>query len=141
MTYTYYFREPPDLTQPMPEGCTSLIFHRAPVWVDTLKCQVYGRAVYERKLSFRECLLHNLVEEGQKAEQSNPEPPEEKPGWISCSEKLPEDGVPFLAWEKAGFAYVETASDGKFVVAEKNSATVTHWMPLPEPPKAGVMLE
>ena len=70
MTYTYYFREPPDLTQPMPEGCTSLIFHRAPVWVDTLKCQVYGRAVYERKLSFRECLLHNLVEDGQR--QSSP---------------------------------------------------------------------
>ena len=63
--------------------------------------------------------------------------------WISCKDKMPEDGVNVLiyagnrmislAWydKDMGYFYI-CDSDYKY-----NSLDVTHWQPLPEPPKDG----
>lgn len=63
--------------------------------------------------------------------------------WISCKEKMPDDGVNVLiyagnrmislAWydKDMGYFYI-CDSDYKY-----NSLDVTHWQPLPEPPKDG----
>lgn len=53
--------------------------------------------------------------------------------WIPLSEKLPEDGVQVLACTKHGKAFSAHCERGKFRVS--GSVTVTHWMPLPQPPK------
>ena len=63
--------------------------------------------------------------------------------WIPCSERLPEKDVSVLIYA-AGHrvtAYFDavkgvfrlTESDGLFY----RTSAVTHWMPLPEPPKVG----
>lgn len=63
--------------------------------------------------------------------------------WISCKEKMPDDGVNVLiyagnrmislAWydKDMGYFYI-CDSDYKY-----NSLDVTHWQPVPEPPKDG----
>ena len=63
--------------------------------------------------------------------------------WISCKEKMPDDGINVLiyagnrmislAWydKDMGYFYI-CDSDYKY-----NSLDVTHWQPLPEPPKDG----
>jgi hypothetical protein len=63
--------------------------------------------------------------------------------WISCKDKMPDDGVNVLiyagnrmislAWydKDMGYFYI-CDSDYKY-----NSLDVTHWQPLPEPPKDG----
>lgn len=67
--------------------------------------------------------------------------------WIPCSERMPEENVYVIAWAKrkhhsrAIMAIlingiwkigVNDCSDGFHVQGE-----ITHWMPLPEPPKEG----
>lgn len=59
----------------------------------------------------------------------------ERPRWISVKERMPEDGKNVLAYEGGGFYFLDWCSDGKWVVASASTAVVTHWMPLPEPPK------
>ena len=57
-------------------------------------------------------------------------------GWISVKDRLPEKNVPVLVWEKQGFAYVDMLeAECVWQIASTNYAIVTHWMPLPEPPK------
>ena len=53
--------------------------------------------------------------------------------WISVKDRLPEDGVQVLACTKHGKAFSAHCEKGKWRVS--HSVTVTHWMPLPEPPK------
>jgi hypothetical protein len=53
--------------------------------------------------------------------------------WIPVSERLPEDGVQVLACTKHGKAFSAHCERGRFRVS--GSVTVTHWMPLPQPPK------
>jgi hypothetical protein len=53
--------------------------------------------------------------------------------WIPVSERLPEDGVQVLACTKHGKAFSAHCERGKFRAS--GSVTVTHWMPLPQPPK------
>lgn len=59
------------------------------------------------------------------------------PKWISVEERLPEDGRYLVLTEKAGNTKkVHTAtynSLGWWTYA--NFGEITHWMPLPEPPK------
>jgi len=65
-------------------------------------------------------------------------------GWISVNERLPEDGEPTLVsfrlshWtdEMPSIVDVMWYESGCFVEhAEKRKSIVTHWMPLPEPPR------
>lgn len=55
--------------------------------------------------------------------------------WIPVTERLPEDGVQVLACTKHGKAFSAHCERGRFRVS--GSVTVTHWMPLPQPPKEG----
>ena len=68
--------------------------------------------------------------------------------WISVKEKLPEDGCGVMAIRKRGRKFYEPFVgryvDGIFFTSGEipdpdadleSSEFVTHWMPLPEPPK------
>lgn len=54
--------------------------------------------------------------------------------WRDAEVELPEDGVEVLAWTSVG-AYVAFISNNAWEDWEGNSLYVTHWMPIPEPPK------
>ena len=65
------------------------------------------------------------------------------PKWIPVTERLPEEWVTVLVWSRCGFC--ETAVylgiPGKWRVTWNHDMlevdTITHWMPLPEPPEGG----
>ncbi|EOE5651472.1 DUF3850 domain-containing protein [Cronobacter sakazakii] len=65
------------------------------------------------------------------------------PGWIACSERMPDDGVSVLAYCKCGDNFSGIYTMRAPVIRSKNSRKddslvhherVTHWMPLPEAP-------
>ena len=64
-------------------------------------------------------------------------------GWISCSERMPEDGQHVIILCDGAFVLYAQYRDGEFfdVVRsgeeffETQSRNVTHWIPLPEPPQ------
>ena len=53
--------------------------------------------------------------------------------WISVKDRLPEDGQDVLVWDDGGFAYIDERLCGTWKYG--GNYGVTHWMPLPEPPK------
>ena len=53
--------------------------------------------------------------------------------WISVKDRLPEDEVQVLACTKHGKPFPAHCKYGKWRVPD--SVTITHWMPLPQPPK------
>lgn len=60
--------------------------------------------------------------------------------WISVKDRLPGHGKRYLVYATSGdnkIGYITTASfGGHFVLSGKRAYwKVTHWMPLPEPPK------
>lgn len=60
--------------------------------------------------------------------------------WISCKDKMPDDGVNVLIYE--GNCMISLAwydkDMGYFYTCDSDySLDVTHWQPLPEPPKDG----
>lgn len=65
--------------------------------------------------------------------------------WIPCAERMPEDEQEVLVFVKGDFensiSFITTAyndSDGDWVSdydGEVIDSKITHWMPLPEPPK------
>lgn len=57
--------------------------------------------------------------------------------WISVEERLPLEGEDVLVWEARGFAFVDNRRNGKWVICDDVIGAITHWMPLPEPPKVG----
>jgi hypothetical protein len=63
------------------------------------------------------------------------------PQWISVKDRLPNRNTNVLAWIKCGtseYVFIETASGDPSVCSgwkHYNKDQVTHWMPLPEPPK------
>ena len=65
----------------------------------------------------------------------------DKPRWIPVAERLPEDRVEVLVSSGMFAPLIEVAFyAGLFYPAwdgETEIAAVTHWMPLPEPPKEG----
>ena len=63
--------------------------------------------------------------------------PSAGPKWISVEERLPLEGEDVLAWETHGFAFVDHQRNGKWVICDDVIGGITHWMPLPEPPKVG----
>ena len=60
--------------------------------------------------------------------------------WISIKEQIPEEDESVLICTFTGARYVATRFDNRFFVGATASFVeedVTHWMPLPEPPKEG----
>ena len=61
---------------------------------------------------------------------------EAMPRWISVDERLPEVGVNVIVLLADGFTSVaQRLTLGWFIYVYSTSRDVTHWMPLPEPPK------
>lgn len=64
-------------------------------------------------------------------------------GWISCSERMPDDGQHVIILCDGAFVLYAQYRDGEFFDIVRNgeeffetqSRNVTHWMPLPEPPQ------
>lgn len=64
-------------------------------------------------------------------------------GWISCSERMPDDGQHVIILCDGAFVLYAQYRDGEFFDVVRNgeeffetqSRNVTHWMPLPEPQK------
>lgn len=72
--------------------------------------------------------------------------PVEESKWIKCSEKMPENGKSVLVViTQDGYTDIcvgETYGEGDWMISgefwyEKSDPAITHWMPLPEPPKEG----
>ena len=56
--------------------------------------------------------------------------------WISVDDRLPEDGDVVISCTNKNFVYAgELIGDTWFLDNDSWTATVTHWMPLPHPPK------
>ncbi|HFN5568791.1 TPA: dATP/dGTP pyrophosphohydrolase domain-containing protein [Escherichia coli] len=70
-------------------------------------------------------------------------PPVTPDGWISCSERMPEDGQHVIILCDGAFVLYAQYRDGEFFDVVRNgeeffetqSRNVTHWIPLPEPPQ------
>ncbi|EEZ3626376.1 DUF551 domain-containing protein [Escherichia coli] len=66
-----------------------------------------------------------------------------KDSWISCSERMPDDGQHVIILCDGAFVLYAQYRDGEFFDIVRNgdeffetqSRNVTHWMPLPEPPQ------
>ncbi len=64
-------------------------------------------------------------------------------GWISCSERMPDDSQHVIILCDGAFVLYAQYRDGEFFDVVRNgeeffetqSRNVTHWMPLPEPPQ------
>ena len=63
-----------------------------------------------------------------------------EPGWISVKDRLPEDDATYLVYGRNGYgiAFAIYYGDGEWLTCDdltNITRFVTHWMPLPEPPK------
>ncbi|HGB3295271.1 TPA: DUF551 domain-containing protein [Salmonella enterica subsp. enterica serovar 40:-:1,5] len=65
-------------------------------------------------------------------------------GWISCSERIPEDEQEVIVHNKLGYRYVSYFDEHSGLFFDMRGGNqmnciehilVTHWMPLPEPPQ------
>ena len=69
--------------------------------------------------------------------------PSAGPEWISCMKRLPDIGEPVLTYNRWGHINDRTLKqylNGKVYFSPDGTEPVrdvTHWMPLPEPPKVG----
>lgn len=64
----------------------------------------------------------------------------EKTSWISVKDRLPEDDATYLVYGRNGYGIVFAVyyGDGEWLTCDdltNITRFVTHWMPLPEPPK------
>ena len=72
-----------------------------------------------------------------------PQVPVTPDGWISCSERMPDDGQHVIILCDGAFVLYAQYRDGEFFDVVRNgdeffetqSRNVTDWMPLPEPPQ------
>lgn len=55
--------------------------------------------------------------------------------WISVENRLPEEGTWVLACEKDGFMFIDVRENGEWKIGVQALAVITHWQPLPKPPK------
>ena len=61
---------------------------------------------------------------------------ESENGWIPCSERLPEENEPVLCYLRTGDFLIMELDGAWFDGIHRYSLhSVTHWMPLPEPPR------
>jgi hypothetical protein len=61
----------------------------------------------------------------------------QQPKWISVKDRLPEEDDVVVAWLEINAGLILVYHDGAFydLAFDKPTMIVTHWMPLPEPPK------
>ncbi|HDB9884087.1 TPA: DUF551 domain-containing protein [Escherichia coli] len=69
-----------------------------------------------------------------------PQVPVTPDGWISCSERMPDDGQEVVVQTHSGWRYIAfyESHSGLFYDSPEGDVEyvlVTHWMPLPEPPQ------
>ncbi|MFV2371020.1 DUF551 domain-containing protein [Escherichia coli] len=97
----------------------------------------------------RAAMLQGKSEQPQNAQQNIPENipggnyPVTPDGWISCSERMPDDGQHVIILCDGAFVLYAQYRDGEFFDVVRNgdeffetqSRNVTDWMPLPEPPQ------
>ncbi len=60
--------------------------------------------------------------------------------WISVKDRLPEDGVRVIVWASGALATGATVDNcvrGTWIYSPLMGLAVTHWRPLPDPPKEG----
>lgn len=58
--------------------------------------------------------------------------------WVSVKDRLPDPNNFVLTIDKLGFFYMDRVNkNGKWDEQDGGFNPVTHWMPLPEPPKEG----
>ncbi|WP_089577455.1 DUF551 domain-containing protein [Escherichia coli] len=83
-----------------------------------------------------------LVQDAEPNFDVNGNSPVTPDGWISCSERMPDDGQHVIILCDGAFVLYAQYRDGEFFDVVRNgeeffetqSRNVTHWMPLPEPP-------
>lgn len=84
-----------------------------------------------------------LVQDAEPNFDVNGNSPVTPDGWISCSELMPDDGQHVIILCDGAFVLYAQYRDGEFFDVVRNgekffetqSRNVTHWMPLPEPPR------
>lgn len=58
--------------------------------------------------------------------------------WINVKDRMPENRQHVLVFLKeSSITLIDWMIHGKWVVTGVHGGTITHWMPLPEPPKEG----
>ena len=92
----------------------------------------------------RAAMLHSAepVRQTYKLNELSGNSPVTPDGWISCSERMPDDGQHVIILCDGAFVLYAQYRDGEFFDIVRNgdeffetqSRNVTHWMPLPEPP-------
>ncbi|EKL8249804.1 DUF551 domain-containing protein [Escherichia coli] len=93
----------------------------------------------------RATMLHGAkpVSQTYKLNKLSGNSPVTQDGWISCNERMPEDGQHVIILCDGAFVLYAQYRDGEFFDVVRNgeeffetqSRNVTHWMPLPEPPQ------
>lgn len=95
------------------------------------------------KTSMEQYLALSLKAERAAKQKSDSNSPVTTDGWISCSERMPEDGQHVIILCDGAFVLYAQYRDGEFFDVVRNgeeffetqSRNVTHWIPLPEPPR------
>ncbi|EPS6185888.1 DUF551 domain-containing protein [Escherichia coli] len=95
--------------------------------------------------SCRAAMLHGAepVSQTYKLNELSGNSPVTPDGWISCSQRMPDDGQHVIILCDGAFVLYAQYRDGEFFDVVRNgeeffetqSRNVTHWMPLPEPPQ------
>lgn len=93
----------------------------------------------------RDAMLHGAepVSQTYKLNELSGNSPVTPDGWISCSERMPDDGQHVIILCDGAFVLYAQYRDGEFFDIVRNgdeffetqSRNVTDWMPLPEPPQ------
>ncbi|EHA3095314.1 DUF551 domain-containing protein [Escherichia coli] len=84
-----------------------------------------------------------LVQDAEPNFDVNCNSPVTPDGWISCSDRMPDDGQHVIILCDGAFVLYAQYRDSEFFDVVRNgeeffetqSRNVTHWMPLPEPPQ------
>ncbi|ENU2506867.1 DUF551 domain-containing protein [Escherichia coli] len=115
--------------------------------MDLLTCHLDGvtKTYADGWNACRAAMLHSAepVSQAYKLNALDGNSPVTPDGWISCSERMPDDGQHVIILCDGAFVLYAQYRDGEFfdVVRdgdeffETQSRNVTDWMPLPEPPQ------
>ena len=102
------------------------------------RCDLTGK----KCLDFPQTLVNDIKYILNKQNEEIKRLKDQQPKWIPVEERLPEDHENVLIFDKKwgiliGWHMTWTNSDGWGTTEPKRTTEITHWMPLPEPPKAG----